>query len=81
MNYIIRYGGDDKPDKNLLDKIIGEYNVKVVDGSGLPNMGLIELADDKMINEVKAKLTGWNFYPQNKKAFKVPDTRRRIKGK
>lgn len=78
-NYILTYMGKGLPDLQQVKRALHACKINVVDDSLLPHTALLEMEEHE-VAQVKSQFeTDWSLTPE--KQYKVPDTRRKIKGK
>ena len=77
MKYILRYTGNGKPDADKLKQILNDNNIKILDGSSLPKMLLVDGMKENFISRINQVQKGWEAFPQ-KNSYNVPDTRRKV---
>ena len=77
MNYILKYKGDRAPDLASMNDVLQTHRIRIIDGTLLPEIVLIEL-DHLQFKKLRATLPeDWTIDPE--KLYTIPDTRKRIK--
>ncbi len=77
MNYILKYKGDRAPDLAGMNEVLQTLRIRIIDGTLLPEIVLIEL-DHLEFKKLRAVLPeDWAIDPE--KSYTVPDTRNKIK--
>jgi len=79
MRYIVKYNNTADQNASMLKTILEKNNIKLIDGSLLPEVGLIQ-SEERTIDEVR-KIIGssWSVFAEKK--YKVPDTKHKISKK
>lgn len=73
----MRYTGKGTADEEALRDILKAHDVRILDAS-TPKMMLIDTIKENALPALRSSLPkGWEIFAENK-AFKVPDTRRKV---
>lgn len=77
MNFILKYKGDSEPNLARMNDVLQTHCVRIIDGTLLPGIALIEL-DHLQLEKLKAILPeDWTIDPE--KVYPLPDMRKKIK--
>lgn len=77
MNFILKHKGNKPPDLKMVYDILKEEKVRIIDGSLLPQLALLEL-DKVQLDLLTVKLSEeWILYPE--RTYTIPDARKKIK--
>ena len=78
MKYILKYDGSGKPSAKKIISVLDNVHAKIVDGSAMPELAVIELSSSAFDILNATMGPDWKLFEHKAQSVKVPTTRRKL---